>query len=428
MEVFAGTYLSDPVWSSDGSRLAFFGQGDVWIADADGGNAANLTSQLQGFGCSSAFYLDWSPDDTAILCDGWTPKDLPGYEVVLISTIGGDPMGLSQSRYTEYGSIWSPDGDRIAFTSDRANKDELWISDEVGAGHVVALTADHLDRPAWSPDGVRIALTVDSDGTDRVYTVNRDGSDALNLTPYPDGGKHPEWSPSGNRIAFERLNNVWVMDTDGNNATQLTSDTVWDGKPIWSPDGSLIAYQRYRSTPSRWHDWNAIQVMNADGSGQRLVVDHAVLTRLGERGVDWSPDGQSILYSGAWDCQVSASAVDPAMIPEPRRSICRINVDGSGMTVLRQDYLDSSSPVWSPDGGSIAYMVGDSDREGLSEYDVYVMKLGTGEECLLTANGAGPRWSPDGAKIVVGGADVWVFETDVEWTGCETVDPFGRVR
>ncbi len=90
---------------------------------------------------------------------------------------------------------------------------------------------------AWSPDGSRIAFTSDRDGNIEVYVMNADGTGQTRLTANPGADGAPAWSPDGSRIAFEsdRDENVdiYVMTADGSGQARLTTDAAYDGTPAW---------------------------------------------------------------------------------------------------------------------------------------------------------------------------------------------------
>ena len=88
-----------------------------------------------------------------------------------------------------------------------------------------------LDRaPAWSPDGTRIAFSSERDGNSDIYVMNPDGSNKVRLTEHAAIDTDPAWSPAGTRIAFtsnrESFPAIWVMNADGTGATRLTSNNL----------------------------------------------------------------------------------------------------------------------------------------------------------------------------------------------------------
>jgi Tol biopolymer transport system component len=134
---------------------------------------------------------------------------------------------------------WSPDGEDIAFTSDRDGDAEIYIMDQDG-GNIQQLTFnDNQDEwPVWSPEGDKIAFHSNRYGDYEIFLVNIDGSDVIQLTSNLGISTEPDWSLDG-RIAFTSNrtgdSEVWIMDGDGKNQQQLTFEEGYDGGPVWSP-------------------------------------------------------------------------------------------------------------------------------------------------------------------------------------------------
>ena len=213
--------------------------------------------------------------------------------------------------------------------------------------------------------------------------MNVDGSEQTNLTNNPAQDFDPDWSPDG-RIVFTSNRDgaveLYTIDADAANLRQLTDTSGGELSAKWSPDGQQIAYSRDGS----------ITVMRADAANVRVLIEaqaestaepcHAA----GFLG-DWSPDGQQIVFYSA-----SAS--------RNMAWLCTINVDGSGLTVLR-DAPETwhVEPVFSPDGTKVAYR-----RIRGDDYEIMVIDLETGVEVNLTNDPAldlEPAWSPDGNWI-----------------------------
>ncbi len=78
---------------------------------------------------------------------------------------------------------------------------------------------------AWSPDGTKIAFTSDRDGNFEIYVMNADGRNPTRLTSDPATDNFPAWSPDGTKIAFDSRRDgnfeIYVMNADGTNPTRL---------------------------------------------------------------------------------------------------------------------------------------------------------------------------------------------------------------
>ncbi len=250
-------------------------------------------------------------------------------------------------------------------------------------------------NPQWSPDGRRVMFSANHEHPRRLdlFTIGIDGSGLAKLR---DDARDGSWSPDGRRIAFavmlEGDLEVFVMDADGGNARQLTNDTTMDYLPAWSPDGRRLAFVSIPPGPRQRHD---IHVMNADGSGRRVLMEAPASEEMTPR---WSADGRRILFAtnrdGNWEVYaVAAEGGDPQR--------------------LTQDPGADMAPMFSPDGRSIGFT---SDRGGARR--LWVMRAdGTNPAPIPQDGVASPAWSPDGRWIaylgqVDGAAGVFVMAAD----------------
>ena len=185
-----------------------------------------------------------------------------------------DADGSNQTRLTDNAAYdfhpsWSPDGQKIAFYSDRDGDYDVYVMNADGSD-VVKLTDNTVIDvvPSWSPDGQKIAFMSNRDGDAEVYVMNADGSNVVRLTnnTLPVYDDFPSWSPDGNKIGFTSTRDgnreIYVMDPDGSNQTRLTDNAADDSHPSWSPDGQKIAFHSNRDGDAE------VYVMNADSSDE----------------------------------------------------------------------------------------------------------------------------------------------------------------
>jgi hypothetical protein len=189
--------------------------------------------------------------------------------------------------------------------------------------------------PVYSPNGEKIAFTTFRDGNDEIYVMNADGSGATRLTNNPAIDYHPAFSPNGQQIVFASRRDgnyeIYVMDADGTDQTRLTNNSVTDDHPIFSPDGQKIVFISQRDGTG-----NEIYTMNADGSAPTRLTNNSSP----EYDLTYSPNGQKIAFTG-----VGGGNID----------VYTINPDGTGAAPLTSNPAQDSSPEYSPDGQKIVF-------------------------------------------------------------------------
>jgi len=267
----AGTVHTSPVGaavSQPTGNIAFvwanfaFNTEEIAIMQADGTNQMKLTNE-EGFDVSPA----WSPDGRRIAFTSSRSMP-PGYQgeqrfYSELYVMGADGSNVQRITFSEgmidFQPAWSPDGRRIVVARGPGTSPppdhltaptDLWIID-LGTGREQQLT----NSPGtwewfadWSPDGQRIAFEGDlaEPGNDDVYTIGVDGTGLQRLTSRPGFDGDAAYSPDGTSIAFDsdRTGNldVFVMRTNGTNIRQLTNHPAGDAQPKYSPDGQFIAF------------------------------------------------------------------------------------------------------------------------------------------------------------------------------------------
>ena len=215
--------------------------------------------------------------------------------------------------HNDQNPAWSPDGEKMAFTSQRAGNQEIWLvtlnSDRplgAEAGKPFQVTSSPgLDQyAAWSPNGRRIAFQSNRDKNWEIYVIDADGTNKRRLTNHRASDTTPDWSPDGREIAFvsSRDGNleVYVMDRSGNNQRNITNHAFTDTNPSWSPSGKKITFSSYRD------DSEEIYVMDADGKNQRNITNHPSA----DSNPSWSPSGGTIAFQSNRDGNLEIYVMD----------------------------------------------------------------------------------------------------------------------
>ncbi len=214
-------------------------------------------------------------------------------------------------------SSWSPDGEKIAFFTVRAQdgailskylmpyKYMLYAMDSSGKNVKRLLDFPIFDF-AWAPNGRQLFVISAHEGADRDSSEVRSGSKNPSASIYivdlqtggttrlPGSGRNcsAAWSPDGTRLAVSygdaENGGLYRVSADGRQNTRLTDASTIDCRPKWSPDGKLIAYAAYAKTDADAKD-AGVYLIGADGTGKRRVSEDAIYY------VQWSPDGTRLL-------------------------------------------------------------------------------------------------------------------------------------
>ncbi len=292
---------------------------------------------------------------------------------------------------------WSPDGQKVAFYSNRTGNDDIWVA-SLDNGEEIQLTTDPASdrRPNWSPDGIWIAFDSDRSGDRDIWIIKADGSELKQLTSNPREELFASWSTDGRKIAFfsygSGTNELWVIDVDGRNPGPLVPDLADEQaqqcsfachQPAWDRSSQKLAFHSERSGN------RDIWIVNADGTGlTRLTTDPDE-----DYFPSWTPDGRIVFMT------------ERARPEKIWNDVRVINVDDGQETTLFTGVAHGGPLYWSPEGNRIALH---SQRVG-GNFNIFVATIGvaSGAEPAVEVEQAVPKaQEPKAPEAEESGAEV----------------------
>jgi len=278
---------------------------------------------------------------------------------IYVKQVGSEkPLRLTFSPANDFGPVWSPDGQRIAF---------IRITDDISIFSVPALGGPErklltmgpnmpfsgLLTLAWSPDGKWIAFTYKAPKEEpaKIFLVSPDTFTVHTLTSPPahhGGDFNPAFSPDGRSVAFVRKaslqsGDIYTVPTRGGEPRRLTFDNTFLAGLTWTADGSEIVFSSTRAGGDRLSLW---KIPASGGAEERVAVEGFNLFF-----PNISRHGNRLTYVQALgeDANIYRIDVPEATVSKnpPTRLIASTRYDGG--------------PEFSPDGKKIAFH---SDRSG----------------------------------------------------------------
>jgi TolB protein len=214
---------------------------NLYVMDTSGKNVNKIINTEN----IAVDYPDWSEDGKFIVAslaeNCVAPATSCTYDIYVMNADGTNLKNLTHTSASEWVPAWSPDGQKIAFSSDRDGDSEIYIMDKNGSNLEQITNNDGYDgRPRWSPDGKKLAFETDRDGGDwDIYIMNIDGSNPMPVTSNTTSEFSQSWSPDGKWLVYvsnsEGDYEIFIIDINGQNQLRLTDNDYNDTSPIWLP-------------------------------------------------------------------------------------------------------------------------------------------------------------------------------------------------
>jgi serine/threonine-protein kinase len=435
----------NPFFSPDSRWVAFFDQAHFALKKVavDGGAPVTVTDARDWRGG------DWTDDDTIVFQA--TAQTHKGF--ARVSAAGGTPQPFLDPRDVDASIRWPqilPDKKGVLFTAGTAGKFEAgtvmaqplggskphvvvpggYYGRYLSTGHLVyvhqnVLFAAPFDLNRLEITGAAVPVIENINGSDGTgsaeFAVSRTGAlvyvpnttehvislmDQSGATsPFltlPNIWTNPALSPRGDRLALDMTDgtkwSLWVYDLARNTETRLAPEETDVTGPVWMPDGRRVVFSLIRNG-----HWNIFWAGTDGGiEPQRLIEsDHDQVA------FSWDPSGKLLAYA-----QRSSNSAALMILRMSGDGTSDWNAGSSQVFLTSSRNLDS--PMFSPDGHSIAY---ESEETGRRE--VFVRPYPEREPQVLVSSSGGwnPEWSPSTHELLYRGSDNRIMVAAYEATG-----------
>jgi tricorn protease len=380
-------------------KIAFVYAGDIWIVDANGGTARQLTSH-EGI----ELFPKFSPDGKWIAFSG---EYSGSRQVYIISVEGGAPTQLTY--YNDVGVMpprggfdyqvlgWTPDGKNVLFRGNR-----LPWGERMGKYFTISVDGG-FESPLQIPEGGGGMLS--PDGTKMVYTpIER------------------EWR-TWKRYRGGRAQDVWIYDLKNNTTEKITDWLGTDNQPTWVGDKiyftsdrtgtlNLYSYDLISKQTTAVSDFDNYDVLWPSASEDKIVYENGGYIYKYDPSTNKNEQvpikvfgdfAGTVPYIKNLKGQVNWFEISPTgkrALLEARGDVFTVPAEnGEILNITQTPGIREIDPVWSPDGKWIAYL---SDRTG--EYEIFMKSSdGSGDEKQITNDGTiwrfDPIWSPDSKRL-----------------------------
>jgi len=258
------------------------------------------------------------------------PKDARQKRLAVMDYDGANVQYLTDSASIVLAPRFSPNGDRILFTSYATGFPRIYVM------NTADLSTRVLDEqpgsmtfaPRFAPDGRTVVFSLERDGNSDLYTLDIDSGALQQLTNSPSIETAPSFSPDGSQIVFESdrsgAQQIYVMPATGGEPTRISSGKGRYGTPVWSPRGDLIAFTKMAD--GRFY----IGVIRSDSTEERLLTASFM-----DEGFTWAPNGRVLMFTR--ESEGASGSATLFSVDVSGRNLHQVTTPGP-----------ASDPAWSP--------------------------------------------------------------------------------
>jgi len=346
----------------------------------------------------------------------------------------------------------APDGSEIAYVLTTMDLDAdryrsaIWLVDRAGGAPRRFTRGDGRDfMPRWSPDGQYLAFLSDRSGTDQLWVIPRRGGEARQLTRFAEPVTAFDWAPNGRRLVVvtravqpegapeaatdvvrltglryrfdgqrgflhERRSHLWLVQLEDGAVVRLTEGDWDDDWPAWAPDGSALVFTSNRTDEREWNAASELWRLDLDASSRPVAIEQlagGTAAALGRPA--WSPDGRWLAAVGHFESWAGSARHKRLWIVAADGSVVRCSTERFDATLddaLLTDTFGPTRPglVWSPDGQWVYAQVSEQGAVRLYRFPI---------------DGSEPHCIIGGARRVLD----FSLSRDGQWIAATIADP-----